>query len=116
MTALQGLTKAPFASDDRVAYLLLSVSSGMSQIETKMAELVNRVVAEGAYCCRLASVKALAEKPASVLVTMQCQRHKTYNFEVASRVKGQLSEEQRDSSLMKQIANAIANNPESPDS
>lgn len=84
----------------------------MSQIESHITDLVNRVVDEGAYCCKLASVKTLAGRPMTVLVTMQCHRHNIYSFEVGSRGKEKESKEQRDSILMKQIANAIAYSPD----
>ena len=54
----------------------------MNSIETRIAELVTGVLAEGAYCCKLESVSEGAEKPATVLVTMSCQHHNTYSFEV----------------------------------
>ncbi|SRR5216683_5287095 len=82
----------------------------MNHIEARITELVERVLAEAAYCCGLQSVSDIAEKPLTVLVTMSCQHHNTYSFEVHFGGFGGEPEEKDDSVLMRRIAGEIVRN------
>ena len=79
----------------------------MSLIEARIIELTKSIQAVGAYCCRLESVKDMAEKPMTVLVTMRCQHHKTYSFEIPYSGSQKNSVEKDDSVLRRRIAGGI---------
>jgi len=51
------------------------------KIEESISELVNRISAEGAYCCRLNEVRQM-EKGNAVHHGMHCEQHKGLNFMV----------------------------------
>ena len=85
---------------------LAHFNNRMNQIETRIAELVNWVRVDGAYCCRLQSVRDMVEKPATVLVMMRCQ-YQDASFEVHyGSARGEAPEED-DAILKRRIALGI---------
>ncbi len=82
----------------------------MNQIEARITDLVRWVRAEGAYCCKLDNVKDLAAKPRAVRVTMRCQHHDIYSFEVHYDIPANEPDEDENSHLMRQIALGIVTN------
>jgi hypothetical protein len=81
----------------------------MTKIEDRMSTLAARVKSECAYCCNLESVRDIATKPGTALVTMRCRHHNTYRFEVYYGGNDQ-PEERDDSVLMRRIARGIVDN------
>jgi hypothetical protein len=82
----------------------------MNLRESKVADLVHWVRAEGAYCCGLDNVTDLAEKPAAIRVTMRCRYHDTYSFEVCYGSPESQTKDDEDSYLMRSIALGIVTN------
>jgi hypothetical protein len=78
----------------------------VNKIEEKIIELAKWVRAEGAYCCKPDEVKDLAESH-TARITMHCQHHNTYSFEVPYVDPVSKTEQLEDSDLMHRIARGI---------
>ena len=86
----------------------------MNLIEARIIELTKWILAVGAYCCRLDSVKDMTEKPMTVLVSLCCPHHGTYSFEVPYGDERKNCVEKDDSILRRLIASEIVEHMQAP--
>ena len=82
----------------------------MSQVQQKVRELVNKIIADGAYCCSLNEVKDMVAEANTVLIMMSCPLHKTYSFEVHYVEPVISTEPLQDTELIRRIALGIVTN------
>ena len=68
----------------------------LSQIEVRISKLVESVGSEGALCCKKQSVKDMAERHMTALVTMHCEHHGIHSFPVPYGSPGKEPEEEDD--------------------